>query len=523
MKEHSTRYLLVVLAAFLATHCVASSCDSPATLTGASWTAIAIRNKGSLTPVLNNTKITANFTDSGKLLGSSGCNSYSGQYKAGNSSFVIPGRMSVSLKYCTTPAKVMAQEDLYLSTLSAATNVSINCTTLDLLDKNGTVLVSFGASSTVNTKASCSNSYGFVGTNWTALQIADSNGSLSRVVPGTNIDAVFTNDGMIMGSSACNNTYEGAYNMTGSSSIAIDGRFSVSGALCLTPPGALQQSENYIQALFKTTSFDVTCDRLDLLDRNGNVTATFVAEQPNNVVSVPPTTNTSASTSNATTHIVTANPNSSTTSATKPPNTVPSVSTHSSLATTLPTTITSPTSVSSTNSSTMSGCPPGGNSTLTSTPAANQSSGSPTCNNAPLEGTEWIAFEVFNGSARAATSIIAGTQVTMLMNGGKVAGFAGCHKYTGTYQSTGTIGLIFGNNFVVTTKKCTGPVSQQEDSYLSDLWKTTVYEISCDVLKFYNKFGKVMASFRASASGTAQNLAVQKKKKKKLPNNVRTR
>ena len=88
-------------------------------LGGTEWVLDAIGTPGSLTPALAIKDVTLTFSNTGKVSGNSGCNSYSGSYE----SFLV-GELSVddiiSTMMLCMQTGVMAQEHAFLDALEDA-------------------------------------------------------------------------------------------------------------------------------------------------------------------------------------------------------------------------------------------------------------------------------------------------------------------------------------------------------------------------------------------------------------------
>jgi heat shock protein HslJ len=111
---------------------------------GTVWNLDTYRNsQGSLVGVLQNTEITAQFQN-GTVGGSSGCNSYSGDYTISGNALTI-GALSITLMYCTMPNGVMAQEGDYIAALKSVTSYRINGNTLIMTNAAGDVVLVFTA------------------------------------------------------------------------------------------------------------------------------------------------------------------------------------------------------------------------------------------------------------------------------------------------------------------------------------------------------------------------------------------
>jgi heat shock protein HslJ len=112
-------------------------------LTSGVWEARGINNGlGGVVSIMHHTEITMEFTEAGTVSGSSGCNTYSGQYKT-EGHLISFSPMSKSGNLCTDPQGIMEQEMDFLQALGNVTMFSFNKNALVLLDKNGSVQVSF--------------------------------------------------------------------------------------------------------------------------------------------------------------------------------------------------------------------------------------------------------------------------------------------------------------------------------------------------------------------------------------------
>ncbi|MDF7808086.1 META domain-containing protein [Pontiellaceae bacterium B12219] len=112
------------------------------TLTSNGWKAILINNgKGGVSSVLQESEITIEFKDQGRVSGSSGCNSFSGGYESeGNAISFSP--LAGTRRMCSEPEGVMEQESLFLQALEVACTYSIYENKLELRDAQGALQVS---------------------------------------------------------------------------------------------------------------------------------------------------------------------------------------------------------------------------------------------------------------------------------------------------------------------------------------------------------------------------------------------
>jgi len=130
----------------------------------------------------------------------------------------------------------------------------------------------------------------------------------------------------------------------------------------------------------------------------------------------------------------------------------------------------------------------------------------------PLEGTAW-KLTALADSKGAAVPTRAGTEITALLQGGRITGSAGCNNYSATYKAT-TTALTINAPAATTRKACPQPTMQQETAYLAALAKVATYKIDGDKLELRNAAGAVLASFAApkpaaAATATALPAAAQ--------------
>ena len=117
------------------------------------------------------------------------------------------------------------------------------------------------------------------GTRWSLLSYISGSGSLSAVVPGSQVTAEF-NSGQVGGSAGCN-SYSGLYEADGSS-LSV-GQLVSTLMACEEP--LMQQESAFLAALGKTASYQIVEGQLSLLDAQGAVILIFSADIP--AVSAP--------------------------------------------------------------------------------------------------------------------------------------------------------------------------------------------------------------------------------------------
>jgi heat shock protein HslJ len=115
-----------------------------ATLAGTSWTATGINNgKGAVVAQAGTDNVTIDFGTDGTVSGSSGCNTYNGNYTAdaGTISF---GPLAQTMKACEDA--IMQIEQQYTAALAASTVYQLEGSTLTLRDASGATQVTFAQS-----------------------------------------------------------------------------------------------------------------------------------------------------------------------------------------------------------------------------------------------------------------------------------------------------------------------------------------------------------------------------------------
>ena len=119
------------------------SLKQPLSLTSTPWRLQSFNNgKGGMESNLATEKITAIFTEDGRVSGNAGCNNYSGGYQVDGDSISI-GPLAATEMYCNDPADVMETENAFLKNMSNAARFAIENDALTLYDKEGKKLLVF--------------------------------------------------------------------------------------------------------------------------------------------------------------------------------------------------------------------------------------------------------------------------------------------------------------------------------------------------------------------------------------------
>ena len=112
-----------------------------------------------------------------------------------------------------------------------------------------------------------------VGTNWQANSYNNGRGGVQSLLAGTEMTAVFSDDGQLSGSAGCNR-YFGPY-QSGGDSLKI-GPLASSRMLC-EPPAVMDQEHAFLAALEAATQYQFENGRLVLRDTSGATQAIFMA------------------------------------------------------------------------------------------------------------------------------------------------------------------------------------------------------------------------------------------------------
>lgn len=242
--------LMALFAAVVLTACGdddASGTSAPADVEGVPWILESGAGFASGGPAP-----TATFAD-GRVTGTSGCNRYGGTYA------VQGGRLSIetgpmTLKACPPPADEV--ERAYLAALGRVSGWRVDGDALVLL-ADGAPLLRFRAGSPVGS--------------WTVTSLVHRD-ALASPIPGTELTAVFAEDGTLSGSAGCNQ-YTARYATTGDvleiSPPASTRKF------CETPEGVMDQEASYLAALPEAARFQLGENGLELLRADGTFVATY--------------------------------------------------------------------------------------------------------------------------------------------------------------------------------------------------------------------------------------------------------
>lgn len=264
--RQAARSLLAPAALLTAGLLLAAGCLGPGggdggrgTLDGTSWDLISyLGEKGTMEGILPGSRVTAVFSAGGRLGGSAGCNHYFGSYREHGRSLTVR-EMGSTLMACLDPG-VMEQESRYLSLLGAAEGFRIDGDRLVLSDAKGATILTF-------TREIPPEPLPLTGTSWVLESISTGNGSVSSVLAGTEIDALFSDGERVTGSAGCNR-YFADFNHTGNA-LAF-GPVGATKMYCGEPAGRMEQEQAYLSLLGSVAGYEISGSRLTLKDSRGS-------------------------------------------------------------------------------------------------------------------------------------------------------------------------------------------------------------------------------------------------------------
>jgi heat shock protein HslJ len=120
-----------------------------------------------------------------------------------------------------------------------------------------------------------------------------------------------------------------------------------------------------------------------------------------------------------------------------------------------------------------------------------------------LEGTTW-ALDTIAAGSDAVSSVVAGTEPTLLLGDGVASGSTGCNRFTGGYTVTPRDGLehvtgdlAFGA-LAATEMACDEAVMAQEDVIMQAMSRVTRWLVEGDRLSLFDAKGGLMLAYRGS-------------------------
>jgi heat shock protein HslJ len=157
---------------------------------------------------------------------------------------------------------IMLQEAAYILNLAASASFLITGDQLQIAGADGNTLLTFEVLQPVP----------LVGTTWQLTMVNNGEEALVSTLAGTQITAVFGEDGSLSGSAGCN-TYNASYTVT-DSALTITAP-ATTRMMCAEPAGIMDQEAAYLAALPLAASYSVLGDELDVADADGNILLVF--------------------------------------------------------------------------------------------------------------------------------------------------------------------------------------------------------------------------------------------------------
>jgi len=116
---------------------------------------------------------------------------------------------------------------------------------------------------------------------------------------------------------------------------------------------------------------------------------------------------------------------------------------------------------------------------------------------APLVGTTWTALGINNGRGAVAGAAPGAAVTAVFGTDGRVAGHAGCNRYTGTF--TDRDGVLAIGPLAATRRACPDPrVMEQEAAFLAAMERAATYEIELDRLELRALDGALQVLFEVA-------------------------
>ena len=210
------------------------------TLEGPVWKLQSYTNvQGQTVQAVANANVTAEFKD-GRVTGTAGCNTYFASYKVDGNKLTI-SQAGSTMMACADQA-VMAQEALFLQSLSKAATYQITGDTLTISDASGKASMTFQATAAQTLTSSP----------WDVISFNNGKQAVVSVNPAAPMTAVFSADGKVSGSSGCN-TYSGSYQVDGNK-IKI-GPLATTRKMC--EPAVMEQETQYLKALQSSATWSI--------------------------------------------------------------------------------------------------------------------------------------------------------------------------------------------------------------------------------------------------------------------------
>lgn len=184
----------------------------------------------------------------GQITGNGGCNGFFAGYTLDGSALTITlgGRTSMACEDA-----IMAQEDAILAALGQVASYEVADAQINLLGEDGTALLTLAAQS----------SSGLTDVVWRATNYNNGQEAVVGMVEGTEVTAIFSEDGSVSGSAGCNNYVAGYTVDNGSITI---GPAATTMMMCAEPEGIMEQEAAYLAALATAATYSISGQVLEM-------------------------------------------------------------------------------------------------------------------------------------------------------------------------------------------------------------------------------------------------------------------
>jgi heat shock protein HslJ len=235
-------------------------------LEGTTWVLEAYLNsEGVLVSPLVDSEATATFAN-GQVGGNASCNTYFGNYRFHSDNRLSVEVMGMTEMYCF-PEELMAQEQDFLAALDDAGAYVMAEDKLQIEDVSGQEILVFSAQ----------ESAPLVGTVWQLTSYNTGTDAVSSPLAGTEITAVFEEDGRLGGSASCND-YAASYEVFGAQ-ISV-GPVASTMMMCPGPEGIMDQERAYLASLEAVRSYEIQSKQLTMFGPDGEVVLTYTVSEP---------------------------------------------------------------------------------------------------------------------------------------------------------------------------------------------------------------------------------------------------
>jgi heat shock protein HslJ len=245
----------IILAAFLLSACQASSSSTEnMPLVDTYWELISLKGNN---PV-QDSSVSAVFTQDGSVGGSAGCNTYQSSYQVDGKKMTI-GIGITTLMACADD--LMQQETDYLGTLALTSTFKIEGTQLILMDEQGNEILVFEG-----------KEQELAGSSWDVIGYNNGKEAVVSTIIGSELTAEFSTDGKVSGSAGCNN-YNASFETDGDT-IKI-GPAASTRKMCDTPEGVMDQEYAYLSAIQNAATYKIAGTKMEMRDADGAMVANF--------------------------------------------------------------------------------------------------------------------------------------------------------------------------------------------------------------------------------------------------------